>query len=160
MNDSANGFDWMLGPMFGACDRPSVTAPKPPDSATFASRCQNGSPSNRPDDPMSVLKNDVSLTVARIPSPRSSDARKPNQEVERPPPLTTEMAAGSPAMRKRPVNASTTPVTVTLDWAAAEKVATQHAIPRNFLMVSSWLLRNELVGERMAGQAIAIAGAA
>src|SRR5258706_2134524 len=115
MNDSANGFERMLGPMFGACDRPRVTAPKPPDSATFASRWKNGSPSNRPDIPVSALKNDVNFTVALKPSPRSSEARNPNHDVDRPPPLTTLIPAGSPAFRRRPPNASTTPSTVTED---------------------------------------------
>ena len=71
------------------------------DRLTLASRENCCSP-KRPAAPLSAWKNDVSIKLAFMPPPRSSDPLMPHQEVVMPPLLTTDLRVASPAIFMEP----------------------------------------------------------
>ena len=135
VNESPNGFIEMVGMKLGATVRPSVTAPKPPDSDTSASRDQKLSPPKRPGVPVSARMKPVSAKLALRPPPRSSVPLKPNHEVVMPPLPTTLVRPSSPGAFIEPTYMSTRPVAVTDDcaWAPATHAA-KAARASNFLL--------------------------
>ena len=82
--------------------RPSITAPKPPDRLTLASRENRVSPVKRPCTPVSAWKKEVSAKLAFRPPPRSSEPVMPNHEVVIPPLPTVALRAASPDIRMEP----------------------------------------------------------